>query len=121
MHILDIEIADTHEYKPGSDPRSRDIGIWSLSFREDLLGKWVSLTGVVLRGENERPLAEGANVRITSTSPIASVDKRTVTTNSGSKYTLIGEPSPHYLLLLQAKGLKYDPENPIPMSLIAGE
>ena len=115
--VIQVDVVDTHTYAIGSDPRVRDIAYWSIKFMRDIAGSWVSLCGIVVK--DTRPLAEGANARYTSTSPIALVQGRVVTTDSGSKYTLIGEPLHNYLELLALKGLEYDPENPIPMSLIA--
>ncbi len=117
-----VQIINSHNYKDsGENVRVRDIGQWTLLYGKDDQGTWISVAGIVLRGENERPMAPGANLRYTTSSPIIKVEGRVVFTESGSKYTLVGDPNPMYLILLEAQGLKYDTENPIPISLIAGE
>jgi len=46
------------------------------------------------------------------TSPIQTIEGRTITTLSGSVYVL-EDPDPEYLLWMAENGYQYDPENPI--------
>jgi len=55
----------------------------------------------------------GGEVKPISTSSIQKVNGRTITTISGSIYTLVGEPNELFLDFLKSKGLTYDSERPL--------
>ena len=49
------------------------------------------------------------------TSAILEVDGRTITTESGTIYELVGEPSDKYLKYLEENSIKMDSDNPVTM------
>lgn len=104
-----------HVYTSSDPVRNRVLIEWFVIKCRHGQDTWYALCGVVERGDvNERPLAEGANVRWTSTSPIATTNGRVVMTESGSTYALKGEPSSVYYRMLTELGIIYNPDFPIP-------
>ena len=102
--VVEILKATTHL----EGTRNRAITSWNIV--ADKGG--IYLTGIVIAGENEIPLAEGAGMRITSTSYIKSIDGFSITTISGSTYFLL-DPSPEYIKNLRELGSEYDEKNPL--------
>lgn len=102
--VIEVFAAKTHL----EGTRNRVITCWNIV--ADKFG--VYLTGILVAGENEIPLAEGASMRITSTSYIKSIDGFNITTISGSTYFLL-DPSPNYIRDLEKLGSEYDKANPL--------
>lgn len=69
------------------------------------------LTGQIF---NNPRFTNGKNV---ITSPIAKVDGRKITTNSGSIYVLFGPPDDSFLSMLEQYDLPFDEANPIDFNL----
>ena len=78
------QVIDTHIHTSGT--RTRCLTEWSFHLDRD---NRVRLTGVVASGEKERPLAEGATVRVTTTSPVEALCRGVARTESGSLYKLL--------------------------------
>lgn len=79
----------TYTYTENDPKRIRTIRNWKVFEKE---GKKY-LAGIIVMSDNERPLAEGANCRITTTSAIISIEGKVIKTESGSTYFLQGPES----------------------------
>lgn len=87
-----------------AEPLVCQMSEWSVS---DMLGSEPRLMGCV----SGHP--KGKNGLVV-TAVITAVDCRRVTTESGTVYELVGEPSHHQHFHLREHRLKYDPANPVP-------
>ena len=70
------------------------------------------LIGKVNITSQEVPLAEGASIRMTETSPIKSINGKDITTSSNSVYHL-GIPSIDFIISCAEQKIAYRAENPL--------
>lgn len=88
------------EHRTGT--RLRKIAHWSIKL--DPQG-YLRLTGVVVMSEREIPLADGCDMRVTTTSAIESLYEGVITTESGSTYELLA-PGERFAAWLAANNLQ---------------
>lgn len=104
-------VQDVHVYEGGV--RNRQLIEWDIDEGFDGDSKWWRLIGIVQNEVNGRPLSPGATLRMTTSSPIKNFSGRTVYTESGSVYELIGNPNKRFKRRLSLIDEVYSPENPL--------
>lgn len=83
--------------------RQRKLDKWSIMFRIDSQGTWVSLAGHVVEDIGGPPLPTDG-IRLTETSPIKLIEGNRVTTEGGSTYDLLS-PVENYRREMNRLGL----------------
>ena len=113
------EIINEYTYTNQDPPRNRKLKDWNIKLYSDNKGSWIAVSGFVSDLTNERPLAEGASYRYTTSSPIISIEGNKLITESNSIYELIGLPANEYILFLKSNNLNYSEEEPVPQILLS--
>lgn len=99
----------------------RTLTNWYIKEIKDLTNSYLQLCGIVELDKSktiEKPLALGATLRITSTSPIVECNNDHVVTESGSIYYVEGPPSLQHLFFLSKYELYFNEQIPFPISLL---